>query len=447
MINDTVKPMGLDFTKDLHGHVRIELRDRWTGRVVDSQEKDNLVTNALQKIYKASRGSNTPLWNWFAPVYSKALGGLLLFDSALTESASNNLFTGEAKLVGFAGQATDTANSMAGNLNPQECVEGANSFASVWDFSTAQCNGTIASLARTSFRFPYSAIAGNVGSTVFNLDTMGPFKYSTVIMPLGYDATNKYLYIGLNSAQTVAGTTYPTSKIYRAYCDFEAQPLLNQYYIPDPGKWTEIITLNSSTDGSDSSRQFTYDPYSNNFYRGATGSTKKINLISLSGTRSTIAIPANLGSPTNMVATTNYYWYIGSDNKIYQVDKSNPSSTSSVSLTFTPERIVALNGDCIAAGNGSITFALVYSDMSVVYFDTFTQTANILRSTTNIDSCPPGLLDIFVAGTAPYWSGGTAYVRDPYPNTSYLGTIANLDSPVTKTSSQTMKITYTLTEA
>ena len=54
MINDTLNPMELDLTRNLHGHVRVELRDRWTGRIVDSQEKDNLVTDAVQNMMLTS---------------------------------------------------------------------------------------------------------------------------------------------------------------------------------------------------------------------------------------------------------------------------------------------------------------------------------------------------------------------------------------------------------
>ena len=46
---------------------------------------------------------------------------------------------------------------------------------------------------------------------------------------------------------------------------------------------------------------------------------------------------------------------------------------------------------------------------------------------------------------------GREYVIDdvtcPQPLTNYLGTIANLATPIVKNPSQTLKVTYTLTDA
>lgn len=443
---DNIGSMGLDLTKSLHGHVRIETRDRWTGRVIDSQEKDNLVTNALAKIYRASRGATDSLWNWFSPIYSKALGGLLLFDTALTESASNYMFPGSAKLVGFAGQGANASIPMAGSYNGSESVLGANSFTSVWDFATSQANGTISSIARTSYQFQDRAAGG---SNEFNTSSFGPWAIGAPLAVLGYDSTNKYIYLAVHSTQTYNGTTYETNKIYRAYCDFEAQSLLDLYYIPNPDKWTEIVTVSSATDGTNNARLFVYDPHSNNFYYGANGSTKKIYLIAMDGTRSTITLPVNLSSSLSLAATENYYWYIpASENKIYIVPKANPANTSSASLSFAPSRLIGL-GDCVMVGGvytGS-NIAIVYSDASAVEFNTFSNIGvdNVLSGQyTSSNARVPMLLDVYMAFCSSFSSSGSGTAR---ANACYLGTIANLDNPVTKTSSQTMKITYTLTEA
>lgn len=447
MIEDIINPMELDFSKKLHGHVRVETRSRWTGRVVDSQEKENLVTNAVAQIYKSSRISNTQLWNWFAPLYSKALGGLLLFDGALTESASNVNFPGSAKLVGFAGQAADTTHPMAGSMNEAECLFTSNGYTTVWDFLTSQANGTIGAVARTSDQFANRGIAG--GSSIFSNSNLGPYTWGSTITPLGYDATNKYLYLALASEQTYNGVTYSTNKIYRTYCDFEAQPLVAPYLINNPDRWTAIITVSSGTDGTDYGYDYVYDPFSDNFYYGATGSAKKIYLISTSGTRNSISVPENISYKYSVVATENYYWY-RSSSSIYQVKKSNPSDTSSVTPSFTPTRMVALKDDCIMIGgaNNSSDRALIYSDLSIVYVVLSTgiiQNMDILSSqySSSIGRAPM-LLSVYM-GLAHATSSNNS--GTPFQVTSYLGTIANLDSPVTKTSSQTMKITYTLTEA
>lgn len=445
MIKDFITPTGFDLTKDLHGHVRVETRSRWTGKIIDSQEKDNLVTNAIANVYKVSRAAATPLWSWFSPIYSKALGGLLLFDNTLTESADNVHFPGSVKLVGYAGQTADTSHAMAGSMNSSESVFTSNGFTAVWDFLTSQANGTIGSVARTSYLFMSRGIAGRDSSEVFPYSNLGPYSLGSAMAILGYDKINKYLYLACPLQQTYNGAVYPTNKIYRVYCDFETQPLLNQYLISNPDKWTEVLTVSSSTDGTSGAYQFMYDPHSDNFYFGASGSTKKIYLITPSGTRSSITVPANISNNYQVAATASYYWYVGASNTIYRVKKSNPSDTDSVVLTFAGSKILALADDCVMVGGGAGTYnrALIYSDLNAIYLDF----SNALADGVDI-----------LAPTAPAYGRGPMILGDYLgcpsststpllPLTGYLGTIANLDSPVTKTSSQTMKVTYTLTEA
>ena len=448
-MNDIIMPSGFDLTKNLHGHVRVETRSRWTGKVIDSQEKENLVTNAVAKIYKAARLEGKSMWGWLTPIYAKALGGLLLFDNTLTESADNIKFPGVSKLVGFAGQDADTTHAMAGSYNASESTVLSNGFTTVWDFLTSQANGTISALARTSYYFAKAGISGAENPSPFYTSNLGPYTWGSPLQVLGYDATNKLIYLALSSQQTYNGVTYPTNKIYKTHCDFETQPLLNMYLVSNPDKWTEVTTVSSSTDGTNNAYQFTYDPYSDNFYYGVSTTTRKIYIISTSGTRSSITVPANISSYYALVATENYYWYIGSSSTIYQIKKSNPSDSNSVVPSFSPSRIVALADDCVWIGgsNSSYQRALIYADLTVLVVELSANiTAYEILTPTNSSNNgrPPMLLGDYF-GVCHANQSGTA--AQPFPITSYLGTIANLDSPVTKTSSQTMKITYTLTEA
>ena len=84
--------------------------------------KENLVTNALAKQLMLSAwgnyngaGSNTMLSAFLTPFYTKALGGLLLFNGTLTASADNIWFPSSVKLVGCAGQTSDTTNANMGS--------------------------------------------------------------------------------------------------------------------------------------------------------------------------------------------------------------------------------------------------------------------------------------------------------------------------------------------
>ena len=426
---DKINPMNFDITKNLHGHVRVETRDRWTGRVVDSQEKDNLATNALQKqlILSAwgnysSVGANTMLSAFLTPFYYKALGGLLLFNGTLTASADNIWFPSSVKLVGCAGQTSDTTNAIMGSLNAQESVHTSNGFTTTWDFLTSQANGTIASLARTYFGFPYAPWrdpACNITSGLPSDTITGNLCY------MGYDESNCYLFFGLTAAQTINGVTYPTNNIYRATVDFSSVRLLGSI-MPPASRLTVFKTLTSS-DGTQTAWYYSYDKYDNNFFWGS-GTT--LHLIAIDGTHSTKTLPVSITAGA-VRATANYYWG-RNGNTIYLVQKSNMQLADT--FTVGNSNFFGMENDVVACFAGS---AGESAQTEYLYPDgTKTEIPSSLWTFRNMRQC-----------------GQFYTVFDQYDTgrlniaANYLGTIANLNSPVTKTSSQTMKITYTLSEA
>lgn len=428
---DTINPMNFDLTKNLHGHVRVETRDRWTGRVIDSQEKDNLVTNALQKFVSAcawivSGTGATAMSAELLPFYSKALGGLFLFSGTLTESASNIGFPSNVNLVGFAAQSTDSSSTLKGNLNPSESVFTSTGFTTTWDFLTSQANGTIASLARSSW-----AVGGLTSTQGFDCFMPSSFVFTygsdTTTTPtsnvvyLGYDSTNKYLYLGLSSAATIGGVTYPTSNIYRVKADFDNVSLL-QSYLPPASRWTLVKSLTSS-DGSASSTAFVYDEYENNFIY-ANGTT--LHIVAMDGTHTTKTLTGTSG---NLRATENYYWRASGDT-VYCIDKTNVSNVETTTYSGTIVNIIPYNNDIVfVVGGNSYNYMptkLLYPNGTIIDFG--------YPAKNNGDN-------FRLVGR--FYTNGTTLKLPSF----YLGTIANLDSPVTKTSSQTMKITYTLTEA
>lgn len=421
-MNDKFSPIGLDLTKNLHGHVRVETRSRWTGKVVDSQEKDNLVTNALQKIlegvawqYTGSSSTSIGVQAMLAPIPSRGLGSIILFDSTLTESANNIWIPSNAKILAIAGQESDTTNSDRGSLNGPESTAISNGFTTVWDFTTSQANGTIASLARTSSFFPHwPAFYFTSSSTWYwNINYGQSFGLSPSCYYMGYDATNEYLYI-TGTGATFNGVSYPTTNIYRVKFSFDKVTLYGQ--IPPASQWTLIKTLTSS-DGSNRAYSYLYDQYENNFVYL---SSNTLHIVAMDGTHTTKTLG---GSGTQLAITENYYWR-NANGTVYRITKSNVSDITAIT-TGGYTYIVPCEHDLVVITGG--TSKLVYPDGTVLSF-TDSQSPNY--SLKNIGN--------YVAADNS---------SSLYPRTNYLGTIANLDSPVTKTSSQTMKITYTLTEA
>lgn len=425
-MNDIIKPFDVDLTKKLHGHVRVETRSRWTGRVVDSQEKDNLVTNAVQKMLLSSGWStiSAPMPNIWTPIYAKALGGIMLFDNTLTEQASNIDFPASTKLVGFAGQGSNTDDVRAGSYNTAESVAISNGFTTVWDFLTSQANGTISSLARTSHAFASGAAYAYL--TTIDLRLGGGATGKTIYY-LGYDEANKYIYLCLSSPVTEGGVSYSAATIFRVKCNLYMVDMTGNI-LPPLAQWEAIKTLTSS-DGTTNARYFTYDKYANNFVYPTSSTT--IHKIAMDGTHSSITATGTSAS-VGFAITENYYWRLSSS-KLFKIDKSNPANIQSIDLLASD--IFAGENDIVYANIGGGFVDIIYPDGTMIP-KTFT--------TTN-PANPRQMGPFYSYGQ--FAGSGNASSYQLFLRCNYLGTIANLDSPVTKTSSQTMKITYTLTEA
>lgn len=423
MINDTINPMSFDITKVLHGHVRVETRDRWTGRVVDSQEKDNIVTNAVQKMLMtltwASQTSSSPASIWM-PLFTKILGGIFLFDGTLVESVENITFPASPKVVAYASTLTaDSSNANQGSPNAIESTLTSNGYTNVWDFGTSQANGTIASLARSSGYFNSTGCATTLG--IFDM-RVGGLGATTPMTYLGYDDANEYVYFALNNTSTAT--------IYRARCNLSKFDL-SWMLLPTLNSCEEVLTLTSSS-GSTTARYFAYDKYSNNFVYGYNQTT--VHIVELDGTHRTITTPGATSNSAFLI-TENYYWRVTSGT-VYRVSKANPSDVTSFTVPTTTAYFMPGDNDLLYYAENSTNIRIYYPDGTYISWALHGNTSEQQNR-----------------AVGPFYAygqtAGSANGNAPRLGATnmYLGTIANLDNPVTKTSSQTMKITYTLTEA
>lgn len=133
----------------IKGHLQIELHNHKSGSK-ERIEQDNLVTNATTQLVDFCSGADGSRINsTIMPLYYRVLGGLLIFEDPLTESVNNIHFPGDNFLTGYAGRSVDTSDLQRGSLNSIESTRVQNGYMTVWDFSTAQANGQISSMALT----------------------------------------------------------------------------------------------------------------------------------------------------------------------------------------------------------------------------------------------------------------------------------------------------------
>lgn len=145
----------------LKGHTKITLTDVRTGRQ-DIIEKDNMVTQAIRRLFANNYANSLDLSNSQLMPIRNLFGGVLLFNSSLDEQVGNIFPPNQANnnLIAHAGSDADLTHT-----NPKlgarsaESTEITNGFKWVWDWGTDRGNGTISSLALCS------GTGGNVGLT------------------------------------------------------------------------------------------------------------------------------------------------------------------------------------------------------------------------------------------------------------------------------------------
>lgn len=150
----------------LKGTTKIELTDVVTGKK-QVFEKHNMITNAVSNIFQPTLGHLTSeeILRGYIPAYKGLLGGLFLFEEAIPENVNTIYPPAGNKLNGCGRfETTNTsANTIFGSYNMSESsYDAANKkMKFVYDFNTAQGNGTIASVCLTHADAGYGAYRGD----------------------------------------------------------------------------------------------------------------------------------------------------------------------------------------------------------------------------------------------------------------------------------------------
>ena len=457
----------------IHGHTKIELFNACTGRKEQEYEKDNLVTNAVQELIAFQTMIGRPMNNNVFPIAKKALGGIMLFDGKLTEDVNNVSFPSEAKLVGYASQDTNTDDAMRGSLNAIESHKTDTGYVSVWDFGTAQANGTIASIALTNAYGGVNPFQRQLcGDFACDMNALEDVEHNG----RPFLITNEFVYWMKSDGKTiqrcrfdpycvkVADATYGSADVpYEAvtelelpnYEGFNVNDAL-RYLIPGGDGYLYFITQNN--------RINTYTYYGNTYHdyhydEGNTEGDAKIyitrykisdlsfakqeeQVITLSGVH---LINRYEGS---LVISRGYLYARSSDeHSLYIVNLSN---TADIKM-FTMPNGGKITGLSPMLYNGGVQYQYQYSKDG----STLTKTGFLYPDRTNSEEAVSGGATALPAvmyddGKILLTCHYDAYYDNDrirtYLKSAYLGTINNLSSSITKNASQTMKITYTLTD-
>jgi len=444
----------------LKGHCKIELIYAQTGRR-ELQEHDNMVTKALEYFYKKGGITNRSAFN-ASYINSNALyymlGGVMCLDTALTES--NEIVRVPAGVGMTANGARDILNSGApielGSYNDTESGwQQDGSLKMVWDWTTSQGNGVIASVGLSSIYGGMRGIGNKSVTNKANSFSAGGYNSVTNLegisgIPLGYKDNRVY------SLQSFVNVDKWTIKIYdfpysqidirdnmtarevdeievsipsaiqNLPYDRSVQNLMGygeEYKIHQNGDDVFIILVSSNTGYlavADTS-MFTddYPAY-----------VIKFN-IPTGAVTATILSPTSTGLPAiNPTRLQSIYFTYGISSKWaiiddYLIDITNLANTSEfdggahTSGAVSPRVLTAQTEDVFTVGS--------------YQYDAISKTKRLTNGEAlgGIGNLPDNPLMRF---------GGSALYRDY----NILATIFNLEEPVTKTADKTMKVTYVL---
>ena len=157
----------IDVSK-IKGHVTIELFDKETGEVVERREGHNFLTNAIQQYFKNCGFMNFPNVNQ-SNMVEELMGGVMGFDTALGDSVNTVHVPAGVKMTfnGSVGAVNSgqTPSEMGSYISDDSGWQENGSYLQVYEFQTGQANGTIAAVCTTGKNYAYCG-EGNATSNV-----------------------------------------------------------------------------------------------------------------------------------------------------------------------------------------------------------------------------------------------------------------------------------------
>lgn len=448
----------------LHGHTKIELKNEKTGEI-QVVEKDNMITKALEGLFNdwfsllgLSEEIRYPS-NWkvtqFLPICPNSLGGILLFENTLDESDSLIYAPIDNNIIACASNTVNTGtDTKQGSLNIVESGIIENGYKFVWDFNTSQGNGQISALSLTH------KDGGVTQPSLFN-----NYKSNTFIIRLDVSVNDVGAMINGLCIQDV-NELYPISiyalpnnstiHIVKSSLMLKKIGLLNTL-INTASIGKEIATITDSVFGTKFGYYGAFKYGNDGFSYGLTYYNNvlywiKINIKNYTYTEGTITFTSSHNNYKDYSISTDQGSQPAAAFTIksgYILILSDKCKYLHVISTETMQEIEVISIENGIYSNYQANRLADYFDYIVGYnfmYDIKTKTIKYV----NIDaSAGRGIMNTIYQNRM--WA--MVLVNSDYdrvicvsPVTQYLATINNLDSPVIKTSEQSMKITYTITE-
>lgn len=456
----------------IKGKAIIELTDVNTNEK-EVIEEDNLITNALKNIFSHFGFVKDPgkMYEDFSPYYKNLLGGILLFDGEIEENPNITYAPNTVNLIGCGSydEMSPQNQGCRGSFNSieSEVNEKERFVKYVYDFSTSQGNGTIASLSLTSktggktsygYRSNVVKTGGNLayafgeggeleyGNSDYNagIKTIGRRKiysdnYENIIM-IDYDS-DTVLYLKIKSDSHIS--------LIRRKAYLKGISILDDVYRAK--RFIEEIELQELDVSISYYAVMNYDIKKNtiNIISYFTNGAHTITIINVEDNeliQQNITMPegySNSQEPKCYVSD-GYMYCFSNDKKIYKIELLNPANIIEINVMQDMKEVCYPQFEC----NGRI-YCSTEEGYTTGIINTMTNEFTIGEQNEIFSYEDVRIVPVIGLEGVAYYSGKDGYAGwTPKFSflSNYLATINNLDVPVTKTADKTMKITYILEE-
>ncbi len=426
-----------------HGHTIIELRNARTG-IRERIESDNEFTLGIEKFLQSGgQFNNSPFANetWRnQAIYRNLIGGIFLFDKTINEVNGElpTIMPAGTKMVanGSWGVTNSGSPTELGSFNSSESSANSNAITMVYDWPT-QTTGTIECVSLTSDIGGYVGYGNSVSNVRGNTRSL-LLNQSSVYINDGSNSMGNFLKDNCRYTVTALTRTSFTYTRKRTPIDkVSLFPLSETHTVNFPAAMTAVQRDYASA-GRDG--KFYFVP-GNSI---AAGTTYVMGIYDVdTDTWSTVSFtPASAhsnirGEYASVCDDFIYFWY----------------------GTAWDDRGLKINFDgTVKDAYYGVACAQMGEDMLLCFsynrYDTYPTFVVDLSNNTLYPSngvIPQNSLKLKMLNgnriEVDYLGGSSANYFYLYRNPLYLATINNLDEPVTKTTTQTMKVTYTVTPA
>lgn len=453
---EKVKPFGIEKpeTIKIKGKTRIELTTVKTGekKII---EHENTFQSQFLASYLRSLGyaNNNPFANstWKGrPVWRNLCGGVFLFRDAITAPAEY-MPAGNLMVANGSFGVTNSSNPPElGSYNSIESsTSGQNSLAFVFDWGTSQGNGTISCVCLTSEVGGFIGYGNESGYAASSLRYLLENQDSAANGAVFFYGGKKYRVAGVdmtNKKVTIAKGVDQITKV----SIFQGQDEASNDYT-----YTGDVVGNSNNNTIMTRRlsetEFAIvkcDQFQS--ITLANGASARILVFNVAtNTLRAQEITNTSGADIRIceAATANVINLIADSSGNYYMSKSN-GELAKFNSAGAYQGIVSTH-TAVLAPKGILTPELLYTQPGYGGADAmWIYDGTNERITNGFAMQSQGVQIDYIAGIdAICYAARAAYDLSPFKNPLYLATINNLDSPVTKDSTQTMKVIYTLTEA